>query len=145
VWCALVVGFSLLDDAQHDHTGKLAQQITEKAKQRYEVRRRTTHRIESDLGTADRRLNQQLAEWWELPFKAFRDEVAKSFKRDIPVKDRDGWETLLRERTTEIKELTEEIVRLETELNAAVYEAFGLNEAEIALIEHETKYRYGEW
>jgi hypothetical protein len=38
-----------------------------------------------------------------------------------------------------------EIVRLETELNAAVFEAFGLNEAEIALNEQETKYQYGEW
>jgi len=71
--------------------------------------------------------------------------VVKSFKRDIAVKDRDGWETLLRERTAEIEKLTGEIVRLETELNAAVYEAFGLNEAEIALIEQETKYQYGEW
>jgi hypothetical protein len=61
------------------------------------------------------------------------------------VKDRDEWETLLRECTAEIEKLTGEIVRLETELNAAVYEAFGLNEAEIALIEQETKYQYGEW
>jgi hypothetical protein len=29
--------------------------------------------------------------------------VAKSFKRDILVKDRDEWETLLRERTAEIE------------------------------------------
>jgi type I restriction-modification system DNA methylase subunit len=130
---------------QHDHIGTLAQQITEKAKQRYEVRRRTTHRIESDLGTTDRKPNQQLAEWWELPFKEFREEVVKSFKHDISVKDRDEWETLLRERTAEIEKLTGEIVRLEMELNAAVYEAFGLNEAEIALIERETKYLYGEW
>jgi hypothetical protein len=41
--------------------------------------------------------------------------------------------------------LTSEIVRLETELNAAVYDVFGLNEAERAIIEHETKYQYGEW
>lgn len=71
--------------------------------------------------------------------------MAKSFKRDIPVKDRDEWEPLLRERTAEIEKLTGEIVRLKTELNAAVYEAFGLNEAEIALNEQETKYQYGEW
>lgn len=135
----------LLDDAQREHIGTLAQQLTTVAQLRYEVRHRTTHRIESDLGTADRKPNQQLAEWWELPFKEFRDEVVKSFKHDIPVKDRDGWETLLRERTAEIEKLTGEIVQLETELNAAVYEAFGLNEAEIALIEQETKYQYGEW
>jgi hypothetical protein len=69
----------------------------------------------------------------------------KVFKRDIPLKDRDDWETLLRERTAEIGELTGEIVRLETLLNAEVYAAFGLNDDEIRLIERETKYRYGEW
>ena len=61
------------------------------------------------------------------------------------MKDRDDWETLLRERTVEIRKLTEEIINLETELNAAVYEAFGLNKEEVALIEQETKYQYGEW
>lgn len=135
----------LLSDEQRDHIGTLAQQLTTVAKQRYEVRRKTMHRIQSDLGTSDRKPNQRLTDWWELPFKEFREEVVKSFKRDISVKDRDEWETLLRERTAEIEKLTGEIVRLETELNAAVYEAFGLNEAEIALIEQETKYRYGEW
>jgi hypothetical protein len=44
-----------------------------------------------------------------------------------------------------IGRLTNEIVRLETELNEAVYEAFGLDEEERMLIERETKYRYGEW
>ncbi len=134
-----------LNDTQHDHIGKLAQQISEKAKQRYEGRRKTAHRIQSDLVISDKKANQRLSEWWALPFKEFRDEVVKSFKRDIPVKDRNEWETLLRERTAEIEKLTGEIVQLETELNEAVYEAFALNEAEIALIEQETKYRYGEW
>jgi len=134
-----------LTDIQRDHIGTLAQQLTAVAKQRYEVRRKMTHRIESDLGAADRKANQQLAGWWGLSFKAFRDEVVKSFKHDIPVKDRDEWEALLRERAAEVEKLTGEIVQLEVELNAAVYEAFGLNEAEIALIEQETKYRYGEW
>jgi hypothetical protein len=81
----------------------------------------------------------------KLPFNKFRNEIKKVFKHDIPLKDRDDWEVWLRERAIEIKRLTEEIVRLETELNAAVYEVFGLDEAEIALIEQETKYQYGEW
>ena len=61
-----------------------------------------------------------------------------------PLKDRDDWEALLRERTAEIGRLTNEIVRLETELNEAVYEAFGLDDKERALIEQETKYRFGD-
>ncbi len=134
-----------LTDAQRDHIGKLAQQLTETAEQRYEVRRKTTHRIVNDLGTSQAKLNQRLTTWWEMPFKEFREELVKVFRCDIPLKDRDDWEALLRERTAEIGRLTGEIVRLESELNEAVYEAFGLDEGERALIERETKYRYGEW
>ncbi len=134
-----------LTDAQRDHIGILAQQLTETAKQRYEVRRKTTYRIKSDLGTPQAKLNQKLTTWWEQPFKEFREELVKVFKRDIPLKDRDDWEVLLRERTAEIGRLTDEIVRLETELNEAVYEAFGLDDEERKLIEQETKYQYGEW
>ncbi len=134
-----------LTGTQRETIGALAQQLTTVAKQRYAVRRQTTHRIESDLGTSPGKLNQQLAIWWELSFNEFRNEIVKVFKRDIPLKDRDDWEKLLRERTAEIGKLTDEIVRLETLLNAEVYAAFGLNDDEIRLIEEETKYNYGEW
>lgn len=96
---------------------KLTQQLTETAKQRYEVRRKTTYRIEHDLGTSQAKLNQKLTTWWELSFKEFREELVKVFKRDIPLKDRDDWEVLLKERSAEIGMLTGEIVRLEPELN----------------------------
>jgi type I restriction-modification system DNA methylase subunit len=134
-----------LTDTQRETIGALAQQLTAVANQRYEVRRKTTHRIENDLGTPQGRLNQRLATWWELPFKEFRSEIVKCFKRDIPLKDRDEWETLLRERTAEIGRLTDEIIRLETLLNTEVYVAFGVTGDEIRLIEEETKYSYGEW
>jgi hypothetical protein len=134
-----------LNDTQREHIGTLAQQLTETAKQRYEVRRKTTHRIVNDLDNSQAKLNQRLTTWWELSFKEFREELVKVFRLDVPLKDRDDWETLLRERTAEIGRLTAEIVRLETELNEAVYEVFGLDEEERALIERETKYRYGEW
>ncbi|HET9999400.1 MAG TPA: N-6 DNA methylase, partial [Ktedonobacteraceae bacterium] len=134
-----------LTDSQRDHIGTLARQLTETARQRYEVRRKTTHRIQHDLGTPQAKLNQKLTTWWELPFKALREELVKVFKRDIPLRERDDWEALLRERAAEIARLTSEIVRLETELNAAVYDVFGLDEAERAIIERETKYQYGEW
>jgi hypothetical protein len=134
-----------LADPQRTHIGILAQRLTETARERYDVRRKTTHRIEHDLGTPNAKLNQRLTEWWELSFQEFRGELAKVFKRDIPLKDRDDWEALLRERTAEIERLTGEIVALETELNTAVYDVFGLDEAERKLIEEETKYRYGEW
>ena len=105
----------------------------------------TAHRIVSDLGAAGGKLNSRLQEWWQLSFSEFREELVKVFKRDIPLKERDDWEALLRERKAEIGRLTDEIVRLETLLNSAVYDAFGLDDTERALIERETKYGYGEW
>jgi type I restriction-modification system DNA methylase subunit len=134
-----------LTDEQRERIGGLAQDLTETARQRYEARRRTTHRIVNDLGTPAGKLNQRLQEWWLLSFKEFREELVRAFKRDIPLKERDDWEALLRDRTQEIGLLTEELVRLETALNEAVYDAFGLDEAERRLIERETKYAYGEW
>jgi type I restriction-modification system DNA methylase subunit len=134
-----------LTDEQRERIGGLAQHLTETARQRYEARRKTMNRIVNDLGAPAGKLNQRLQEWWLLSFKEFREELAKAFKRDIPLKDRDDWERLLRDRTVEIAHLTEEIVRLETTLNEAVYDAFGLDDAERRLIERETKYAYGEW
>jgi hypothetical protein len=52
---------------------------------------------------------------------------------------------MLKERTAEIARLTSEIVRLETELNEAVYDVFDLSKEERDIIEQETKYQYGEW
>ncbi len=134
-----------LTDTQRETIATLSQQLTDVARQRYEVRRKTTYRIQGDLGTAQGKLNQRLTAWWELSFKELRDELLKVFKRDIPLKERDDWETFLRERTAEIGTLTDELVRLETALNAEVYSAFSLSNEEVTLIERETKYKYGEW
>jgi type I restriction-modification system DNA methylase subunit len=136
-----------LPNEQKERIGGLARQLTETAQRRYEARRRMAHRILSDLGTgaSTARLNQRLEAWWELPFQEFRAEVTRTFKRDIPLKDRDNWEQLLRDRAAEIDQLTREIHALETRLNAEVYAAFALTDDEIALIEQETKYAYGEW
>ncbi len=116
------------------------------AQRRYQVRRKTAQRILYDLGNGpDARLNQRLELWWDLSFADFYTEVTKVFKRTIPLKDRDDWEELLRERGQQIRDLTDEIVQLETRLNEAVYAVFDLNAEEIALIERETKYKHGEW
>ena len=134
-----------LTDAQSEQIGNVVQQLTETAKHRYAIRRQMAHRIVSDLSTAQGKLNQKLEMWWELSFQEFRAELLKSFKRDIPLKERNEWEALLKEQATDIERLTARIVQLETELNAAVYSVFGLNAEEQRLIEQETKYQYGEW
>ena len=47
------------------------------------------------------------------------------------------------ERRTEHERLTRKIVRLETELNARVYDLFNLTADEIRIVEESTNYRYG--
>lgn len=70
--------------------------------------------------------------------------MQKVFRRDIPLKERDDWEALLKERRAEHERLTSEIISLEGELNERVYHLFDLNADEIRIIEETTKYRYGE-
>ena len=105
---------------------------------------RTRQRIFSDLGTPGKKLNQKLTAWWNLDFPAFRAEVKKVFKKDIPLSERDEWEEWLTGRREEHERQTAEIIRLETELNANVYKLFGLTPEEIQVLEESTNYRYGE-
>jgi hypothetical protein len=105
---------------------------------------RVRHRILTDLGAPGVRLNQRLTAWWALDFSALRREVKTVFKRDIPLKERDEWESWLTAQRTAHERLTAEIVRLETALNAQVYTLFDMSPAEVKVIEAATKYLYGE-
>lgn len=97
-----------------------------------------------DLGKDEEKLNQKLSAWWNLDFPTFRHEIKKVFKRDIPVVERDDWEEYLDSQKAKNECLTNEIVRLEIELNKHVYTLFDLAPKEIAIIEKSTKYKYGE-
>ena len=135
--------------AEREAIGGLATQITAQAQARYALHRQARHRILTDLAAAGKGgvtppLNQKLTAWWELDFPAFRGEVQKVFRQDIPLKERDAWEAWLAERRDQHDQLTAEIVRLETDLNRRVYALFDLSAAEVKLIEESTKYRYGE-
>ncbi len=134
-----------LSDEQRTHIGDLAQQLTSSAQKRYQVRSSMAHLIKSDLGGGQSKITDRLDEWFRLDWQGLRDEVRKSFKREIPLKERGEWQTMFREEQEKIERLTAEIVQLEEELNTAVYTVYGLNRDEIALIEQETKYQYGEW
>jgi hypothetical protein len=52
---------------------------------------RTRRRILADRGTPGQALNQRLTAWWDRDFPAFRAEIQKVFRHDIPVKARDEW------------------------------------------------------
>lgn len=134
-----------LTDEQRKHIGSLAKQLTAVAQKRYQVRHNTGQTIKSDLGAGQSKVTDKLDEWWKLDWQGFQNEMRKSFKREIPLKKQGEWREYFTEEQNKITQFTAEIIRLEKELNKAVYDVYGLNDEEIALVEQETKYQYGEW
>ncbi|NJL04328.1 MAG: N-6 DNA methylase [Chloroflexaceae bacterium] len=120
---------------EREAIGGLAEQLGEQARTRYSLHQNTRHRIRSDLGGGAGPLNQKLTQWWELDFAAFRREVGKAFKHDIPLREREEWEAYLAEQRSQHAAHTAAIAQLERELNARVYALFALSPAEIAQIE----------
>jgi hypothetical protein len=82
------------------------------------------------------KLSTKLQDWWKLDdFAAFRAEVKKCFKADIPLNERNAWEDLFATGKAEIEKLSAEIKRFEAEINAIVYKLFDLTAEEITLLE----------
>jgi hypothetical protein len=82
------------------------------------------------------RLSNALQEWWKIPdFAAFRSEVKKVFKADIPLGERSAWEDWITRDRVEIARLTAEIAQAEAKIDAIVYGLFNLDADEIALLE----------
>lgn len=81
-------------------------------------------------------MSTRLREWWTLPdFAAFRNEVQKSLKADIPLKARNEWEAWLSDTRIEIDALTAEITGAERQINELVYSLFELTAEEVSLLE----------
>lgn len=81
-------------------------------------------------------LGDKLGSWWQLEdFKAFQFEVQKRFKTEIPLRERNDWEALFNEEKSRIQQLSHNIAATKRSIDAIVYTLFGLNQAEIALVE----------
>jgi hypothetical protein len=129
----------------------LALRATNAARARYDLHCAMRHRISTDLLSADTKPNQKLTAWWTLgepdglqPFTAFREEVKKLRKRDLPMYEREQWDPYLSAKLMEHRHLTDQIVAAESEINDRVYRLFGLSAEEIRVVDEETKYRLGE-
>lgn len=115
--------------------GKLADSAGGAAKRRFEIQATTSHRI-LDLAPPERRkLSRKLEEWWTLDFAAFRDEVKRVFRADIPVKERGEWESYLEKNAAEVRKLDAGIEKAEREIDRIVCRLFDLTPEEIALLE----------
>jgi hypothetical protein len=77
-----------------------------------------------------------------IDFKLFQAEIKKAFKADIPLKQRNDWESLLREEGEKVRCLTAEIEQAEREIDAIVYKLFNLTPDEIALLESSLAGQY---
>ncbi len=119
---------------QKTKIGELAQHCQTLTEARYVLENKIRRRL-PDLGVV--KVNQKLERWWRLDFKAFQDELKKSYKSEIPVKERGDWQEMLEDAKSERENLDLEIRLLEKELNAAVYGLFGLDNEEVRMIEHE--------
>ncbi len=124
--------------------GTLAQELSQLALARYHLHQQVRHRILTDLATPGHTLNQKLTKWWELDFPNVRREVKQRFGKDVPVRERGEWEVWLQEQREQHHHLTAEIVRQEQALNTLVYALYAITTEEVALIEAQTTYPYGD-
>jgi len=88
------------------------------------------------------KLTTRLQGWWTLDFKTFQAEIKKAFKEPIPLKQRNEWETYLREEGAKVRRLTAEIEAAEREIDTIVYKLFELTPDEIALLESSLAGQY---
>jgi hypothetical protein len=126
-----------ISDTAKSELGRLAEKASKAAQERLALQTSLTRRIH-DLCPPGRdpKLSTRLQEWWTLPdFAAFRAEVKKVFKADIPLPDRSAWEDWLTRDRAEIARLSAEIASAEARIDSIVYNLFDLTPEEIALLE----------
>ncbi|MBK1648773.1 hypothetical protein [Rhabdochromatium marinum] len=110
---------------------------TESAEKRARLQNALIRRI-PDLCPPKRepKLTTKLQQWWTLPdFAAFRAEVNKAFKQDIPLAERWDWEDWITRDRQAIQRLSADIAAAEAQIDRIIYQLFDLSEDEIALLE----------
>ena len=120
-----------------DHLSTLSKLAHEAAEKRFVLQRAFQRRI-PDLCPPGKepKLTKKLQAWWTLSgFSAFRAEVKKAFKVDIPLAERSDWEDWINRDRVEIARLSVDIVQAEAEIDSIVYELFNLAPEEIELLE----------
>ena len=124
-------------EAQKQALAELATECQRVAKKRRDTEAALRRRI-SDLCPLGRdpKLTTRLQDWWTLPdFAAFRAEVKKVFKADIPLAERSAWEDWITRDRAKIARLSADITKAEAKIDSIVYGLFNLTPDEIALLE----------
>ena len=127
--------------AQQTQLSTLAEAAAQAASERLQTQRNFARRIHDLLPNppskgAQTTLGEALSRWWLLAdFTAFQFEVTKRFKADIPLKDRNDWEQWFSAERIRIHQLSANMAATERSIDEVVYTLFGLDAAEVALIE----------
>jgi hypothetical protein len=118
------------------------QTCTDAARERFTIQSAVRRRI-LDLAPPERaRLTGKLNDWHELDFAAFRKEVKRAFRADVPVRERGEWEAYLRDNSARVLELSDHIAAAEREIDRIVYGLFDLTPDEINLLEASLEGQY---
>lgn len=124
-------------EAVKKSVARLVDECTRSASQRHALQTAFVRRL-PDLCPPNRspKLSTVLQEWWRLAdFPAFRNEVKKVFKADVPLAERSAWEDWFNRDKADIARLTAEIEATEQKIDALVYQLFQLTPEEITLLE----------
>ncbi len=113
----------------------LGEACTDAARQRFEIQSAVRRRILDLAPPEHAKLTGRLHDWHELDFPAFRAEIKRAFRTEIPLRERGEWETYLSENAARVRALSDTIAAAEREIDAIVYGLFDLTPDEIALLE----------
>ena len=129
-----------LTDEDRAALNQLAQSATALARERYALHGTVRHRLLADFPSPAQTLNNRLTEWWTLDFAAFRGELRKALKADIPVKERADWEQSLADWQRRHTDLTARLVAIETEIDDRVNRLFSLTDPDLLLLADHTRH-----
>ena len=93
---------------QHmEYPAGLGMETTKLSSRRTNIAKSVLNRLDDLCPSVQKpNLTSRLREWWTLDFKAFQAEIKKAFKAGIPLKQRNEWETFLREEGEKLRRLT---------------------------------------
>jgi hypothetical protein len=120
----------------------LGQVCTDAARQRFETQSAVRRRILDLAPPQCSRSTSKLHDWHKLDFGAFRAEVKRAFRAEIPIRERGEWDAYLSEKTERVRELSDQIAATEREIDAIVYALFDLTPNEIAMLEASLEGQY---
>lgn len=120
-------------DAHEQEVEEASRSAHKIAAELHELKRATLHRMEDVVAGAAS--VSTLRDWPLLSFAELQSILQKRCRVAIPVRERDEWEAWFDAQKAKASDLARHIADAEAEIDARVYQAFGLTPTEIAAVE----------